>query len=133
MKKNVGENFYRNSSFWGICLLTLQCLKYKFLIKSSRKFNVTFFFFAIFFFHFKIHVFKIFSNLNRPLGRVHVQTSCVKPRFWNLGYERKNVFNQLGNTIENCIYLNNFFSDNILKYLNFYIGKLTTIFFFLKT
>ena len=66
--------------------------------------------------HDKIHVKT--GNLACPdwvpskqshLGRVHVETSWVKPRFQNLGFEMEKIFNQLDNTMETCINLNNYF------------------------
>ena len=48
-------------------------------------------------------------EIGHNFGRVHVQTSCVKPRFRNLDFERKKYFNKLDYTMEACIYLNNRF------------------------
>ena len=63
------------------------------------------------------------------LGRVHVQTSCVKPRFWNLGkIYSTNWMMQLKLT-----FILTITSDEILKHLRFYVEELSTIFFFLKT
>ena len=32
------------------------------------------------------------GRLGKAIGRVHLQTSCVKPRFWNLDFEEKKLF-----------------------------------------
>ena len=37
------------------------------------------------------------------LGRVHVQTSCDKARFWKLGFEKEKLFNELHDASETCI------------------------------
>ena len=41
------------------------------------------------------------------IGRVHVQTSGVKPKFWNLDFETEKLSNQLDDTMETFIHLNN--------------------------
>ena len=42
-------------------------------------------------------------------GRVHVQASCGKPRFQNLGFEKEKLFNELDDASETFIYWNNYF------------------------
>ena len=61
-------------------------------------------------------------------GRVHVQTSCLKPRFWNLDFERKKLFNRLDYIMETCIYLNNYLWWNFKTFELLYGGIINNFF-----